>query len=409
MKITLICQYYPPEIGAPQARLSEHAREWVSLGHDVHILTGLPNHPTGVIHPEYRNTFYKKEQGLWGEQIIRHWLYATPNKGFLKKIISHISFMFTVLLSTFDRKPDIYIVSSPTFFSVISTWIMSLIRRTPFIFEVRDLWPGIFVELGVLKNKYLIGFLEAIELFLYRRAERVVVVTDGFKEDLIRRGVNPNKIEVITNGVWIDQFEPKRYEKHALSIRENLGLKDKFVCLYIGAHGISQALSVVLKAANILKDKTEFFFLFVGEGAEKEKLQREAEDLELKNISFLPGVPRESALAYYHACDVSVISLRNIEGFKTFIPSKMFEIMASKKPFVACVDGEAKSILNKSGGGEVVTPEDSLALASALDRINSRSNTTLLGENGFNFVQHNYNRRILAKCYLELIKGIVSS
>ena len=408
MKITLICHYYPPEIGAPQARLSEHAREWIHQGHDVHVLTGLPNHPTGVIPDEYKGIWKRKEQGQWGETIIRHWLYATPNKGFVKKIIGHISFMFTVLLSLFDRKPDIYIVSSPTFFSVMSTWLMSRLRGVPYFFEVRDLWPGIFIELGVLKNRILIRFLEAIEIFLYKQAEKVVVVTDGFKEDLIKRGIKPEKIEVITNGVWVDQFDEELHRKSAKSIRKELNLEDKFVSLYIGAHGISQALDVVIRAAKELKEAKEFFFLFVGEGAEKEKLQKLTNEYGLDNVLFHPGVPRQQALAFYHACDTSIISLRNIEGFKSFIPSKMFEIMASKKPFVACVKGESENILNRSSGGKVVPPEDSLALTAALKELKEQKDLARFGENGFNFVHQNYNRRMLAKRYLELMNEALS-
>ena len=193
MKISLICQYYLPEIGAPQARLSEMAKKWVKQGHDVTVLTGFPNHPNGVIPAEYRGKIFMEED-INGVRVWRHWLYATPNEGLFKKTVAHLSFMTTVIFLSLLRgeRSDVIIVSSPNFFSVISTYIMSRVRRVPYIFEVRDLWPGIFIDLGVLKSRHLIRLLEIIEVFLYRQAAYVVSVTNGFAENLIRRGIPDN-------------------------------------------------------------------------------------------------------------------------------------------------------------------------------------------------------------------------
>lgn len=268
MKIDVICQYYPPEIGAPQARLSEMAREWKVQGHDVTVLTGFPNHPTGIIPPEYRGRLFMEEY-INGIRIWRHWLHVTPNQGFFKKTFAHLSFMVSLILLSLFRGdcPDIFIVSSPNFFSVISTYIFSRVRRVPFIFEVRDLWPGIFIDLGVLKNRHIIQLLEMIELFLYRKARAIVPVTYGFAKDLVKRGISSSKIKVITNGVDLTVYKPS--SKNTL-LRKKIGFSENdFTILYLGAHGISHGLQKVLDACEILQGEKDIKFLFVGEGAVK--------------------------------------------------------------------------------------------------------------------------------------------
>ncbi len=407
LKIKLICQYYPPEIGAPQARLSEMAREWVKHGHDVTVLTGFPNHPTGIVPEEYRDRFFMNEF-IDGIRIWRHWLYATPNEGFLKKTFAHISFMVTVILFSLLRgkRPDVLIVSSPNFFSVISTYVMSRIRRVPYIFEVRDLWPGIFIELGVLKNRYLIRFLEIIELFLYRRAAAVVPVTKGFADDIINRGIPSNMVEVITNGADLESFTPDGTNSE---LRRELNLPpDAFIILYIGAHGISHGLHSVVDAAELMKNDERVHFLFVGEGAEKVKLISLAQKKQLKNVTFIKGQSREKVIDFYHLADVCLVPLRNIPGLGNFIPSKMFEIMACGKPIIASLHGEAARILTRSGSAVVIPPENPNALVRAIrDLRNDMEKCRNMGMAGRKFVEKYYDRKVLAKRYLSLLSGIV--
>lgn len=268
MKISVICQYYPPEIGAPQARLSEMARVWREDGHEITVFTGFPNHPTGIIPDKYKGRIFL-EENCDRVRVWRHWLYATPNEGFFKKICAHISFAVSLIfLSLFrGKRPDIYIVSSPNFFSVISTYIFSRVRHVPFIFEIRDLWPGIFIDLGVLKNRHIIQLLEMIEFFLYRKARAIVPVTYGFAKDLVRRGISSSKIKVITNGVDLTVYKPS--SKNTL-LRKKIGFSENdFTILYLGAHGISHGLQKVLDACEILQGEKDIKFLFVGEGAVK--------------------------------------------------------------------------------------------------------------------------------------------
>ncbi len=410
MKIHLICHYYPPEIGAPQARLSEMAGEWVKQGHDVTVLTGFPNHPTGVIPSEYRGRIFMEEI-VNNVRIWRHWLYATPNEGFFKKTLAHISFMMSLILFSLFRgeRPDIIIVSSPNFFSVISAFIISRLRRVPYIFEVRDLWPGIFIELGVLKNLYIIKLLEAVELFLYRKAALVVPVTNGFAEDMIRRGIPPHKINVITNGVDLDKYKPCQGNTDLL--RKEIELPaDKFVVLYIGAHGISHGLSRVLEAAGGLQAERDIHFLFVGEGAVKPALVNLAKSRQLQNVTFLPGQPREKVINFYHLTDICLVPLRDVAGFSTFIPSKMFEIMACGKPIIASLRGESADILMKSGAALIIPPENPEELVRAIKVLKSDPQRCgQMGQSGRTFVENNYDRNMLARRYLTLMEKITST
>jgi glycosyltransferase involved in cell wall biosynthesis len=407
MKINIICQYYLPEIGAPQARLSEMAREWMAKGHDITILTAFPNHPTGVIPFEYRGKVFM-EEFVDGIRVWRHWIYATPNEGFFKKTCAHISFMASLIgLSLFrGKQPDVYIVSSPNFFSVISTYLFSRIRRVSYIFEVRDLWPGIFIDLGVLKNRRLIRILEKIELFLYRKAAVVVPVTHGFAKDIIRRGIPSHKIKVITNGVDLDTYRPS--SENVRSRLKTEFSQDDFVVAYIGAHGISHGLSKVLDAAEALQDEKGVRFLFVGEGAEKTNLVESARKKKLKNVTFLPSKKREEVIDFYHLADTCLVPLKNVAGFDTFIPSKMFEIMGCGKSIIASLRGEAADILTEAGAAVIVRPEDPKELGAAIRSLkDDPEKRRIMGERGRRFVEKHFNRKALAEKYLDLIEEVV--
>lgn len=406
MKIAFICQYFVPEIGAPSARVSELCREWVRAGHDVTVVTAFPNHPTGVIPPAYRGAIFRRES-LDGINVFRNWLYATPNEGFVKRTLSHLSFMVSALVLSTPRLRghDVIVVSSPAFFVVISAWFMSRLWRIPYVFEVRDLWPGIFVELGVLKNRIIIRLLEAVEMFLYRQAAKVVVVTHSFRDILLRRGLADAHVVTITNGVDCEAFRPGPRDN---ALRRTQGLDDTFVVLYIGAHGISHALSAVLEAARTLEGDRDIAFVFVGEGAEKRQLMQTAAQLGLRNVLFVPGQPKHLVAAWYATADVVLVPLRNIPLFETFIPSKMFEIMACARPIVGSVRGEARTILEESGSALIVDPEDAAGIAAAVRSL--RENPALgarLGEAGRQFVTAHYDRRTLANQYLQVLESVV--
>src|SRR5690625_720120 len=312
MRIVVISHYFPPEIGAPSARLYEMAKHWVDLGNEVHVVTCFPNHPTGVIPEEYRGKKYMYEE-MDGIHVHRNYVYATPNKGFIKKTLGHISFMFTSVLFSMRKikEPDVIITSSPTFFSIFSGYWYSLRKKALFVLEIRDLWHAAVIELGVMKKGLITNILEKIEMFFYRKSKKLIMVTNSFKDNVVDRGIDSNKVHVITNGVNQELFYPRVKNKEIINKYE---LKDKFVISYVGAHGISQNLSSILKVAKDLEKKElDIQFLFIGEGAEKEKLKNIACQQQINNVTFIDAQPKEMIPEFYNTSDICLIPLKSIE------------------------------------------------------------------------------------------------
>jgi glycosyltransferase involved in cell wall biosynthesis len=380
-------------------------RAWVALGHEVTVVTNFPNHPTGIVPEPYRGRSFAVEQAN-GLRILRCRTYATPNRGFVKRTLGHLVFMVASIVQAppHMQGTDVIVASSPTLFAVVSALVMSLRLKVPFVFEVRDLWPSIFVDLGVIRSRLLIGLLERLELFLYRRARAVVTVTRAFAEDIARRGIERAKLHVIPNGVDLEAFRPEPPEPE---LRARLGTSDKLMVLYCGAHGISHALSRILEVADRLREDSRIHFLFVGEGAEKEDLLERARELRLPNTTFQDGVPREEVAALYRSADVCLVPLRAVPLFRSFIPSKMFEILACGRPILASLEGEAAEILAASGAALVVPPEDVDAIASAVLRLAEDPGLRArLATRGRPYVAEHFERRRLAARYLEVLEAI---
>jgi hypothetical protein len=406
MRILIVTHYFPPEIGAPQARLSELARAWADGGDEVTVLTGMPNHPTGVVPPAYRRRLRLVEQ-VDGYRVVRTWLYATPNEGFIKKTLGHLSFMITsVLLGTRLIGPaDVVVVSSPTFFSIFGAWAVSKFKRAPLVIDVRDLWPAIFVELGVLTNGRLIALLERCELWAYGQATEVVVVSEGFRQDLIRRGVPAEKVATVRNGADVDRFSPGRDPAPG---RERLGAADgDVVALYLGAHGLSHGLDTVVDAAALLADApgAPVRIAMVGEGANRSALEAQVDRLGLKNVIMHPGVPRDEVPDLLAAADICLVPLRDLPLFSTFIPSKIFEYFAVGKPVIGAVRGEAAAIL-RDGGALVIEPGNPAALAEAVAELaGDADRRAAMGGEAREYVATHYDRRQLAAQYRAILAG----
>lgn len=404
MRVLVVTHYYPPEIGAPQARLSEMAEQWAKAGHDVTVITGMPNHPTGRIPDEYRGAVYRREE-RHGVRVLRSWVYATPNEGFLRKTIGHLSFMASSVLLNGLRcgRADVVVVSSPTFFSIASALVLARLRRARLVVEIRDLWPAIFVELGILTNRRLIGLLEKLELAAYRAADAVVVVTEGFREDLIRRGVSMDKVTTIRNGVDLDRFSvdvvPNAEDRRILGARDG-----DLLVLYIGAHGISHALTTLVDAASILQHEPVHLAL-VGEGAAKPAVRAHLERVGA-DVTMLPGVERHRVPELVAASDVCLVPLRDVPLFTSFIPSKMFEFLGMAKPVVGSVRGESARILREAGA-VVVPPENAVAMAAALHELSSDpARRVRMGRLGRAYVERNFDRCLLADYYLTLLQRV---
>lgn len=405
MRVLVVTHYFPPEIGAPQARLSDLARFWADEGDTVTVLTGMPNHPTGVVPPPYRGRL-RLEERIEGYRVVRTWVYATANEGLIKKTLGHLSFMVSsvVLGARRSRAADVVVVSSPTFFSILSAWVLARLKRAALVVEVRDLWPAIFVELGVLTNRGLIRLLERLELAGYRAAEAVVVVSDGFRDNLVARGVPAAKVHTIRNGVDLSRFHPDATDRRA--IRARLGApEDTTLVLYVGAHGISHGLTALADVAAKLAGEPIHFAL-VGEGAAKRDLERRVTQLRLDNVSLLPGVPHDEVPSLLAAADICLVPLRDVPLFATFIPSKIFEYLAAGKAVVGSLRGEAADIL-RAGGAVVVEPEDAGAIADAVSELaDDPLRRAVMGSEGRRYVAQHFDRRELARRYRLLLHSV---
>ena len=406
MRILYVSQYFPPEMGAPAARVHELCREWARYGHDVTVLTGFPNHPTGIVPPEYRGQLIRRDE-VDGVRVIRTPIYAAANKGFFRRVLNYGSFAASAsALGPFlAKRPDVLIATSPQFLTGIAGWWLAAVTRVPFVFEVRDLWPRSIVEVGAMREGSIaIRLLEMLERFLYRRADRIVAVTDSFVDAIAGNGISRDKIAVVTNGVDLELFRPADRD----TARAALGLPAGFTATYVGTHGMAHGLGMLLDAAKRLR-AAGVSFLLVGEGAEKAKLKERATSEGITNVTFLDQQPRDRVAQIYAASDLCLVLLRDLPLFRTVIPSKMFEFMGSARPILTTVDGESRGILERAGAGRFSPPEDLDAFVAAIRELaQAPGELDRMGRAGRTFVEAHYSRPALAARYLDLLTGLAS-
>lgn len=364
MKILFLSDNFPPEGNAPATRLYEHAIRWVRAGHEVTVITCAPNFPEGKLFDGYRNRWRQVEE-IDGIRVVRVKTYITANEGFLKRTLDYMSFMLMgFVMGLFERRPDVVVATSPQFFCAIGGWALSVAKWRPFVFELRDLWPASITAVGAMKRSLVIRLLEKVELFLYRRAKAIISVTESFREDLVSRGIAREKIHVVVNGVDLDRYEPR--ERDAALERE-FGLGGKFVAGYMGTHGMAHALPKVLEAAELLLSREDIAFFFAGSGAERAKVEQIVQERNLHNVRLIPRQPKERMPALWSACDLSIVPLRDTPVFATVIPSKIFEAMGMGVPILMSLpEGEATAIVQTTGSGVCVPPEDPGAMAAAI-------------------------------------------
>ncbi len=373
------------------------------------VITCFPNFPDGKVFKGYRNQLCKIET-MDGIRVIRVWSYIAANKGFLKRILDYASFMFSAIAaSCLVNKPDLVIGTSPQFFTVCAAYVAGRARRIPFVFELRDLWPESIKAVGAMRQSILIGMLEKLELFLYRKASRIICVTRSFKEKLVQRGIDGGKIGVITNGVDMSRFRPGPKDRE---LERKYGLEGKFVAGYVGTHGMAHALEAILQAAGQIKtfdDSDAFRFILLGNGAKKQDLIDLARTMSLDNLIFIDSVPKDQVVRYWSLLDASIIHLRKTELFTSVIPSKLFECMATGIPILHGVAGESAEIVRKENIGLVFEPENADELCRSL--IELRSNKPLYDSLRANCIKaaKNYDRSDLASRMLAILEELHDS
>lgn len=410
MKILYVSQYFPPEMGAPAARVDELSRYWARDGHEVTVLTGFPNHPTGVVPPEYRKKFRRlvAREKTGGVKVIRTWLLPFPNRKTYERILNYSSFCFSAACTgIFTERPDVVIASSPQLLVGLSGWCVARRKGSRFVLEVRDLWPESLKAVGVGSEASLVyRALARIAGFLYRKADHIVVVTSAFKDHLVQHWrVAPEKISVVENGVEAELFSPRTES----NLRMELCAEGKFVVSYVGTMGNAHGLQTVIEAAERLQSVApQVLFLLVGEGAEKQQLVSMARSRGLTNLRLVDQQPRERIPAYICASDACLVLLKKSEIFKTVIPSKMLEFMACARPVILGVQGQAQQILENAQAGICIEPENSSALAQAVLRLadNEQLRETL-GRNGRRHVLQNFSRRQSATAYIEVLSSLL--
>jgi glycosyltransferase involved in cell wall biosynthesis len=396
MHILYICQYFPPEMGAPAARAYEFSRRWVESGHRVTVVCGVPNHPTGELYPGYRRQWRRRET-IDGIEVHRMWVYVTPNSGKLRRVLNYISFGMTAVLGSIGIKDvDICIASTPQFFAGLAGAVVRRLKHVPLCLEVRDLWPDSLAAVEVGAGGMMMRLLRGIERFMYRSAKGIVIVSPAFRGHIEETGIPAGRISVVPNGLNSALFHPREGER-----RHFAQWRDRFLVGYVGTLGMAHGLESALEAARMLKD-TNMHFVFVGEGARKDELKRLAADM--TNVSFLDRQSRETIAAMLAELDVALVLLRDTPLFRTVIPSKMFEIMGSGIPMVLGVDGQARRIFEAADAGIAIPPGDADSLTAALLQLAADpALRKRCGRNASQFVRENYDLNVLAQNYIDVL------
>tara|TARA_R110000824_G_scaffold288508_3_gene476785 strand:- start:117144 stop:118367 length:1224 start_codon:yes stop_codon:yes gene_type:complete len=403
MHILFLSDNFPPEGNAPASRTYEHAKEWVKLGHKVTVITCAPNFPDGIVFEGYRNSWYQKAN-MDGIRVIRVKTYITANEGFTRRILDYLSYaLMAFLVGLLEKRPDVIVGTSPQFFTALSAWLLSAVKRKPFIFELRDIWPASIIEVGAMKKGLLIRQLEKLELFLYRRAKCIISVTHAFREELVQRGIDESKIVVVLNGVDLSLYQPAK--KKCAEYLDQFDLREKFVVGYVGTLGMAHALGNVLDTAEMLRGYSGIKFVIAGSGAERVLLEQRITNEGLDNVVLIPRQPKERMADLWSICDISLVHLKNTPLFKTVIPSKIFESMGMGLPIIiAQPEGEATEIVASNGVGIAVLPEMPGALKKAVLKLYEDADFYKQLTVKSRQAAELYNRKVMAKKMLGFLK-----
>jgi colanic acid biosynthesis glycosyl transferase WcaI len=398
LRIIFICQWFPPEYAPIGIMLRELAEDLIQHGHVVTVITGFPNHPGGIIFKGYHKKLICFER-MDGIRVFRCYLYTSPKKTFLRRILNFVTFASTSFATgLFINRQDLLFIVSPPLSSGLIALLLFKLRGLRFVFNVQDLYPDAAISTGIIKNSLFIKILKKLELTIYRQAEKIAVISDGFKENLLLKGVADKKIKVIQN--WIDTDEIIQLPRDN-EFTKTYGLKDKFVVLYSGTIGMISGAEILIECAKELRTYEEILFLLIGEGVVKDEISKKAKAIRLRNIKLLPFQRREILSQVLSSADVSIVTLLKGKG-KTSVPSKILGYMAAGRPVIASVDSDSDTcrLIEKANCGICVKPEDIKGLCTAIESFyHDREKGRVLGNNGRNFIESNFYRRTITGRY----------
>jgi colanic acid biosynthesis glycosyl transferase WcaI len=404
MNIIILSHYFPPELGGGSARLYGFARWLTRLGHRVKVITGLPNYPTGRIPQPYRGKLWVAET-IDGIDVLRTWVFAASYASPAARLANYLSFMIAGAIAGILAKGtyDIVLASSPPVFIGLAGWAVSRIRRIPYLFDIRDIWPEVMIEAGALgENSFTARLLSRAAAFSYRGANHLSVVTESKKNKLTQKGISPDKISVVTNGVDLDLIDVDTVDK-----RQEMGLTSKFVTVYAGLIGAAQGVSTLVEAAIQLRDDPGYHFIIIGDGVCRSELEQMVSENALDNVTLIPPLPRDQIPAYLQAADVCFVPLASSQ-IGDAVPSKLLEAWASRRAVLLVAGGEAARIVDEAGGGAVVAPEESQMIGKALsDLKEERERLDDMARRGFEYVEERYQRSHLTEQLAGVMETVI--
>lgn len=409
MKILLLHQYFLEDDDAGGSRWNEISKSWTDAGHEVTVIAGMMHANGHKKREEYKGKYFvKKQQG----DVVVHRAHVSEsyNKGFIGRLWGYFSFMFSSFWAGLFKtkgKFDVIIVTSPPLFVGGSGYLISLFKRIPIVFEIRDLWPESAIDTGVLTNGTVIKLAYAFERFIYKKATLINVLTPAFYKTLNeKKNISTGKLIMIPNASDFSLSEEVLKNFDRQEFRREHNIDDKFVITYVGAHGVANHLEQILMAGKALED-TNVLFLLIGQGMEKERLKTMAADLKVNNVRFVDPVPKKDVFKYIIASDMGASVLKKVDTFKTVYSNKTFDYFSCKVPVLMAIDGVSRELVEEAKAGAYVEPEN----ISEYDRIIREyiSNPERLkteGENGYAYAKQNFDRQILADKYLSHIEQI---
>lgn len=408
MKILFLSHYFPPEVNAPASRTYEHCVRWARAGHEVTVVTCVPNCPDGVVFEGYRNRLRPQVEMVDGIRVVRVWTYVAANAGMLRRIVNFLSYLvFATLAALRLLRPDVVVSTSPQFFCGWAGVFVSRLKRRPLVLEIRDIWPESISAVGAMRRGVAIRVLEWLERRMYLAADHIVAVGNGYRDNIAGKVDVAGRISVVTNGVDLQQFTPREPDGEFLRA---YNLTEKFVCSYVGTIGMAHGLEVVIRAARILKarGRDDVRFCLVGDGARRGFLQQMAEDEGVADYVIFTGrQSKERMPGILASSDACLIHLRGCELFGTVIPSKIFETMAMGRPIIMGVRGEAGEMVAAAGAGLSMEPDSADSLVACVERLNGDADLLQrLQRDGRAFVTENYNRDELAASMLAVLERL---